>query len=104
VDALAVLAGKRVLYIFDSTSPILAGEHFRRSSLSRAADWTACRKGLLDKKLKKKTAQLLMAIQWRGEILAFGKHAIEALRDEMGAHSQLLGDQYGLSAFTNGGA
>ena len=25
VDALAVLAGKRVLYIFDSTSPILAG-------------------------------------------------------------------------------
>jgi len=34
VDALAVLAGKRVLYIFDSTSPILAGEHFRRSSLS----------------------------------------------------------------------
>jgi hypothetical protein len=29
VDALAVLAGKRVLYIFDSTSPILAGEHFR---------------------------------------------------------------------------
>ena len=34
VDALAVLAGKRVLYIFDSTSPILAGENFRRSSLS----------------------------------------------------------------------
>jgi hypothetical protein len=32
--AWAVLAGKRVLYIFDSTSPILAGEHFRRSSLS----------------------------------------------------------------------
>jgi hypothetical protein len=34
VDALAALAGKRVLYIFDSTSPILAGEHFRRSTLS----------------------------------------------------------------------
>ena len=34
VDALAVLEGKRVLYIFDSTSPILAGEHFRRSTLS----------------------------------------------------------------------
>ena len=74
----------------------------------RAADWTACRKGLLDKQLMKKTAQLLLAIQWRGEIHAFGKHAIEALRDEMGAHSQLLGDQYGLSApryaFTNGSA
>ena len=34
VGALAVLAGKRVLYIFDSTSPILAGKHFRRSTLS----------------------------------------------------------------------
>ena len=46
VDALAVLAGQRVFYIFDSTSPILAGEHFRRLSLPARSrmlcnDWLA---------------------------------------------------------------
>ena len=70
----------------------------------RAASWTACRDGLLDPNLKKKMAKLILAIPWTREVHAFGKHAIEALRSEMGAHSQLLGDQYGLSAFTNGGA
>ena len=46
VDALAVLEGRRVLYVFDSTSPILAGEHFRRLSLPARSrmlcnDWLA---------------------------------------------------------------
>ena len=46
VDALAILDGRRVLYIFDSTSPILAGEHFRRLSLPARSrmlcnDWLA---------------------------------------------------------------
>ena len=74
----------------------------------RAAAWTACRDGLLDPNLKKKMAKLILAIPWTREVHAFGKHAIEALRSEMGAHSQLLGDRYGLSApryaFTNGSA
>ena len=74
----------------------------------RAASWTACRDGLLDPNLKKKMAKLILAIPWTREVHAFGKHAIEALRSEMGAHSQLLGDRYGLSApryaFTNGSA
>ena len=74
----------------------------------RAASWTACRDGLLDPNLKKKMAKLIMAIPWTREVHAFGKHAIEALRSEMGAHSQLLGDRYGLCspryAFTNGSA
>ena len=74
----------------------------------RAAAWTACRDGLLDPNLKKKMAKLILAIPWTREVHAFGKHAIEALRSEMGAHSQLLGDRYGLCApryaFTNGSA
>jgi hypothetical protein len=46
VDALAKLEGQRVFYIFDSTSPILAGEHFRRLSLPARSrmlcdDWLA---------------------------------------------------------------
>ena len=46
VDALAVLSGRRVFYVFDSTSPILAGEHFRRLSLPARSrmlcdDWLA---------------------------------------------------------------
>ena len=46
VDAFARLEGQRVFYVFDSTSPILAGEHFRRLSLPARSrmlcdDWLA---------------------------------------------------------------
>ena len=101
----------RVLALQRRNVALLGGRRAREPTVatSERVEWPACRKGLLDKKLMKKTAQLLLAIKcWRGEILAFGKHAIEALRDETGAHCSLLGDQYGLSApryaFTNGSA
>jgi hypothetical protein len=37
VDVLAQLHGSRLLYIFDSTSPVQAGEHFRRATTATRA-------------------------------------------------------------------
>jgi hypothetical protein len=37
IDVLATLTGSRLLYIFDSTSPVGAGEHFRRATTSTRA-------------------------------------------------------------------
>ena len=37
IDVLSTLASSRLLYIFDSTSPVEAGEHFRRATTSARA-------------------------------------------------------------------
>ena len=62
-----------------------------------AAQWEACHKRLLDPKLIGEMAQLIVAVPWSSEILAFGRLANEALRSALGSVSE-VGDLYGLGA------
>jgi hypothetical protein len=62
-----------------------------------AAQWEACHKRLLDPKLIGEMAQLIVAVPWSSEILAFGRLANEALRSALGSVS-VVGDLYGLGA------